>query len=423
MTIDKRIDYEIQGGVKNYRPSEMVTVPKIAKSSPDTPTAKLAYITPEEEKILVDLNLYGSLKGKPNKGPGGLPSLEGDFGPGGESPGSFRSGADIQSAETGNFQGFDGSPPVELPPGVQPKPSDEAQALRNAAIVAGAGQRVNPGFFDSRNVISPIELARAKASNPRLFNKIRGGGLGGFLSSGGIFGNLIRGIGQRLGFGKKFNEPTYDMRRFSNLGLFEPSLNPNFQNDLGNEGLLSLTKNIPTTDDSEIEKQYGEYLMDAPPNPLTLEQFKNAVKNISTPPVDLSLQDLDEIGEFADFVSYDKLRNMGLSEGPGDGTNPKLGDLTSFIEPLATKTARERILKDLFSSNTGSGVPNAADLIVPITDTGSALTTPVEGLYGLSLVDTRTLQRGGYTNSQIKEAVDGGYAEELANSMRGQLGV
>lgn len=79
MSIDKRIDYEIQGGVKNFRPSEMVTVPKIAKSSPNTPTAKLAYITPEEEKILVDLNLYGSLKGKPNRGPGGIPSLEGDL--------------------------------------------------------------------------------------------------------------------------------------------------------------------------------------------------------------------------------------------------------------------------------------------------------------------------------------------------------
>jgi hypothetical protein len=73
-------------------PSEMVTVPKIAKSSPNTPTAKLAYITPEEQDILVNLNLYGSLDGKPNRGPGGLPSLEGDFGPGGNNPGGFEGG-------------------------------------------------------------------------------------------------------------------------------------------------------------------------------------------------------------------------------------------------------------------------------------------------------------------------------------------
>ena len=77
-----------QAGVMNYMPSEMVTVPKVAKSSPNTPTAKLAYITPKEEDILVDLNLYGSLKGKPNRGPGGLPSLEGDFG----TPGGFVGG-------------------------------------------------------------------------------------------------------------------------------------------------------------------------------------------------------------------------------------------------------------------------------------------------------------------------------------------
>ena len=77
-----------QAGVMNFMPSEMVTVPKIAKSSPNTPTAKLAYITPEEQDILVDLNLYGSLDGKPNRGPGGIPSLEGDFG----TPGGFVGG-------------------------------------------------------------------------------------------------------------------------------------------------------------------------------------------------------------------------------------------------------------------------------------------------------------------------------------------
>ena len=100
----------VQAGVMNFRPSEMVTVPKIAKSSPTTPTAKLAYITPEEQDILIDLNLYGSLKGKPNRGPGGIPSLEGDFGgPGGF--GGFEGGADFggardSSGTAGDFSGF-----------------------------------------------------------------------------------------------------------------------------------------------------------------------------------------------------------------------------------------------------------------------------------------------------------------------------
>jgi len=104
-----------QAGVMNYMPSEMVTVPKIAKSSPDTPTAKLAYITPEEQDVLIDLNLYGSLDGKPNRGPGGIPSLEGDFGSptgqagtGAGSGGSYgEAGADVSGRTdtgTGNYQ-------------------------------------------------------------------------------------------------------------------------------------------------------------------------------------------------------------------------------------------------------------------------------------------------------------------------------
>ena len=210
MAIDKKIDYEIQGGVKNYRPSEMVTVPKIAKSSPSTPTAKLAYITPEEEKILVDLNLYGSLKGKPNRGPGGIPSLEGDFGgPGGF--GGFRGGGDYSSAETGNASGFDGTGGgggPQLPPGVKRKASDEAKDIRSAFIAAGGGRRVNPRFFDSRNTVSPAELARARAFNPAAFKATRGGGLMDFFTGGGFLGNLVRGIGQRFGLGKRFNEPT-----------------------------------------------------------------------------------------------------------------------------------------------------------------------------------------------------------------------
>jgi hypothetical protein len=67
-----------QAGVKNFLgKQEMVTAPKFWLSEPDHVKAKLAYITDEEEKILIDKNLYGSLKGKPNKGPAGLPSLQG----------------------------------------------------------------------------------------------------------------------------------------------------------------------------------------------------------------------------------------------------------------------------------------------------------------------------------------------------------
>ena len=92
MAIDKKMKYEDQkltkkvkpvnqGGGPNYLGKQKeVTVPKKWLSSPDHVVAELAYITPREQKILLDANIYGSLKGKPNKGPGGIMSLQGDLG-------------------------------------------------------------------------------------------------------------------------------------------------------------------------------------------------------------------------------------------------------------------------------------------------------------------------------------------------------
>ena len=227
MSIDKKINYEIQAGVKNYKPSEMVTVPKTAKSSPTHPTAHLAYITDKEKKLLIKKNLHGSLKGKANRGPGGIPSLQGDFG--GEGGfGGFQGGGDYSAAETGNLVGFSGTGlGPELPPGVDRKGSKEAQDIRSAAIAAGAGQRVNPGFFDSRDVISPEELAKARAFARDRTNRFakaamrnRQGGILGLITSGGLLGNFIRGLGQKFGLGKTFDQPTYDMSQFNRLGLF-----------------------------------------------------------------------------------------------------------------------------------------------------------------------------------------------------------
>jgi hypothetical protein len=58
-------------------------------------------------------------------------------------------------------------------------------------------------------------------------------------------------------------------------------------------------------------------------------------------------QDLDEIGKGAGYVGYDKNELAAIAAGT---KIPRLGDLTSFIEPLATITARERELKNYFDS-------------------------------------------------------------------------
>jgi hypothetical protein len=130
--IEKKISYEIniekpsktkpvkQGGVLNYLGKQKtVNAPVRWRSSKDHPIAKLAYITKDEEKILIDLNLYGSLKGKPNKGPFGLPSLQGSGsgsgGDGGSSGGdsggpgdSGPGGSDDGSGHGGPGQGDSG---------------------------------------------------------------------------------------------------------------------------------------------------------------------------------------------------------------------------------------------------------------------------------------------------------------------------
>jgi hypothetical protein len=209
-----------QDGVMNYiKDSESVTVPKEFKAKENAPPTKLAYITADEAKMLKK-----EKPGTPHKGPKGIPSYD-SF----DAEGGFTSGAAMSAAETGSKSASGRADirsefgPKGLAPGVTP---NEVKDLRSAAILAGAGQRVNPGFFDSRNVISPAELAAAKAfardRNNRFARaalKNRQGGLLGLITSGGLLGNVIRGIGQKFGLGKRFNEPTYDMSKFNELGL------------------------------------------------------------------------------------------------------------------------------------------------------------------------------------------------------------
>jgi hypothetical protein len=100
----KKIKPANQGGGPNYLGKQKtVTVPKKWLSDPDHVVAELAYITPREKKILIDLDLYGSLKGKPNRGPAGIQSLQGDMGGfGGTGGGGGAPGPGDTGGEGGN---------------------------------------------------------------------------------------------------------------------------------------------------------------------------------------------------------------------------------------------------------------------------------------------------------------------------------
>ena len=216
MSVDKRVNYDVQGGVKNYLGKQKeVTAPLKWQSSPDHPTTELAYITEAEKDLLVKSDLHGSLKGGVNRGPSGIMSLNG-WGSADESQNV--SGAAASAAESGQ------NTSDTLAEGMS---AQDVKDFQSAAINAGAGQRVNPGFFDSKYTVSPDVLAEAKKyrQDPnnlfanQAFKKTHGGGLMGFISGGGLLGNIVRGIGQKFGLGKRYNEPTYDMSGYNTLGL------------------------------------------------------------------------------------------------------------------------------------------------------------------------------------------------------------
>ena len=274
MSVDKKIDYVEQDGSLNFvKNSESVTVPKKFKARKEAPAVKLAYITDAEAKMLKKQK-----PGTPHKGPKGIPSYDsyGSIDSSGRDVGM--SGVATSAAERGGGSGKDArelavesqrvrSGP-DLPPGVVDK---NVQDYRDAFIAAGGGQRVNPSFFDSRYTVSPQEIASAKqymnrtqfnpltGRNERVnpyakksFRKTHGGGLGSLISGGGIFGNLIRGIGRAFGLGKNYNEPTYDMSQFNEYGL-GGSQTPTYYNDLNNELMLSTKAPLPTLDLSKLE--------------------------------------------------------------------------------------------------------------------------------------------------------------------------
>ncbi len=100
MSIDKKVNYDVQGGVKNYLgKQQQVKAPLKWKSSPDSPETELAYITKAEKDLLLKKDIHGSLKNGPNKGPSGIMSLDsaGDK----DGPTGGYSGADVSAAETG----------------------------------------------------------------------------------------------------------------------------------------------------------------------------------------------------------------------------------------------------------------------------------------------------------------------------------
>jgi hypothetical protein len=179
----KKIKPAIQGGGYNYLgEQEEVTVPRKWLSDPDHVVAELVYITPREKKVLIDLNMYGSLDGKPNNAPGGLPSLQGDMGSvgGGKSSGGGSSGggggdsgdAREQYAAKQTSTGFvGGGGAVTYTGGDRSDPS--SYTVADAYVTPEQIQRQTENYQEQFGGISPLGSRKADYSTKYEYDQIK----------------------------------------------------------------------------------------------------------------------------------------------------------------------------------------------------------------------------------------------------------
>jgi len=342
MAIDKKIDYVAQDGVKNYiKNSESVTVPKEFKARKNAPATKLAYITNAEAKMLKKAK-----KGTPHKGPKNIPSYD-SF----DADGDFTSGAAMSAMESGSTNARDRAEvqasnygaPSGAGPGVK---TQAEQDLRSSVIAAGAGQRVNPGFFDDRNMVSPQELARAKAFDPTAFSAGRKNSFMDFITSGGILGNLVRGVGQKFGLGKRYNEPTYDMSQFNEYGL-GGSQTPTYYNDLDNEFINQVSEIKP------IQKPKDEYTQGSIPfNPAMTVGYGTGILEELVPSSTIKLDDANDLAtEFQDLA----IQASGTVGNYAQNavSNQLYGKDYRVLDPF-TQQQVDKLIEDVGTKSTGT---------------------------------------------------------------------
>ena len=360
-----------QDGVMNYiTNSKSVTVPREFKARANAPATKLAYITAAEAEMLKKKK-----PGTPHKGPKNIPSYD-SF----DAQGNFRSGQEMSAAERGDKGAF----------GRDPRAMREARDIRSSVIASGLGQRVNPGFFDSRDIISPEELklarqyAKKSQFGKKAFARTRGGGILGFLRSGGILGNLVRSLGQSFGFGKKFNQPTYDMSKVSGLPLGGSAA---FQN-------LDIRDKFDRTADDEDEN-------------------------------------IDEFGYSPNFLSnlVDEVALTREREQRQSDEEDQLGDIGNLMafKPGSTKDRQLKQMYNIFQE-TGMEDPRMRNLMQEDIEGGAPLSLPSEayqlaadgGLIGGGIMDAAGRQQY-FLGKLVKKATRA--VKKIVKSPVGKLGI
>ena len=146
-----RDGYSVQGGGPNYLGEQPTAVdaPINWQSSPDHEPAHLAYITDAEQNLLINKDMYGSLDGTPNRGPSGIPSLQGDMGSiGGGSRTSGGGGGGGEGAGNVSWQPVS---PTPTPTPTQRAAASEDIITRSIDEIIAASPATGPAH-DPRNM-------------------------------------------------------------------------------------------------------------------------------------------------------------------------------------------------------------------------------------------------------------------------------
>ena len=143
-----------------------VTAPRRWKSSPNSPSTQLAYVTQPEIDLLVKANLHGSMKGKPNKGPEGIISLDGDYAMSWRSP----SGGSAAPGGTGGGGGGSGGGGGEEQRNQASRAARQRQYkaeldAKHAAQSAAADKKAQDQI-DANNARRIAEMRESQAADP-----------------------------------------------------------------------------------------------------------------------------------------------------------------------------------------------------------------------------------------------------------------
>ena len=384
MAIDKKINYNkpiVQGGVDNYLGKQpQVQAPRKWQSSPDKPATELAYITEAEKDLILKSNIHGGLEGGPNMGPSGIMSLDsfGDVGGGGASGGDTSAGGGANEGAGFSGQG----------PGQSDRDFDRQKANQRASLqIAERAQAQNLGYNERANIANATYGPLQKYTGER-----------------GFLGNLFRGA-NKYGYTDTYTDGP-------NQGQVKPGWGGRI---LG--GLAGLATGVPFVGGaigSAIDKGKGIFGR----KPRDMSQF-NRLGLGGVNPATLDFDPNAQINQDVDTTGYSRFGDIGKPdlnnlESIINATN--LNDFEGYDLGLDIAPGYEGIM-DLETDNNISYPSDLPDEFKDMATYAGAYDTPTEGLYGLNLIETSKLQKEGYNNDQIKEAVEGGYAKDIIRSL------